>query len=216
MFALCGVGACACPISTRPTPTLDAVRKPGRHRVVFNAARDPVELSSIANPSVEGLRAPRRLTGTTENPIGFVRGGSLEPTRDRGQGHARRDQQVHMVGHDHPCVKFVKTAVGRSGPNGCGHDRGDAHVAQPARSGGCPVEVPILGYEPMSGTRIRLQNSVSFADRNRTAQSPRHKDRVAFVVNMRESSTVGEHLGRRKRVPHSSASNRGNSQAVSA
>jgi hypothetical protein len=209
----CGVGARACPIPARPAPHSGRWHEARRHGVLFDVANDFVELGGVANPAVPGFLPPEGLTGEFQNLVGFVSGRALQPTRHRGERHLWRDQQVDMVWHDHPGVKFVKPPVCLSCRDGFGNYRCDTYIPQPARPRRVAVQPSIRADERVSGSRVRFQDRLLFADGNRSVQAPRHEYWVAFDVDVRELSSVDEHLGvgRRERLPHIS----GNSQRKS-
>ncbi len=210
MPLLCGVGARACPIPARPTPEFDAIDKAGRHRITFDVSNNLLELSGVANPAVPGFLSPEGVSCESKNLVGFVACGALQPAGDFRQRHPRRDQQMDMVRHDYPCVQFIETACRLSRFNAFGNQGGDADIAEPMRSRLVPIKSSVRGHECVTWPRIRFQDRVLFAHRNRSVQAPCQKYRMAFVVDVRELSSVDEHLrmGRRERLPHIS----GNSQ----
>jgi hypothetical protein len=209
----CGVGARACPIPARPTPTFDVIDKVGRHRILFDVSHDLVELGAVANPAVPGFLSPKRLTRESKNPVGFVSCRALQPAGDLRHRYVRRDQEMDVIRHDYPGMQFVEASNCRTGCHCVRYHGGDAHVPQPTRPGFGAVQHSVRDNECVTGPRVRFQDGFLLADRYGFMQSPRQKYLMALTVDVREFSSVDEHLrmGRRERLPHIS----GNSQRES-
>jgi len=201
---LCGVGARACPIPARPTPEFDAIDEAGGHRILLDISDDFVELSGIANPAVPGFLSPEGLSRESKNLVGFVARGALQPAGDRWKRYLGRDQEMDVVWHDNPGVQFVEPTECFACFNGLGDQRSDAYIAEPARSRCVAIKNSIRSRECMTRPRVRFQDRFLFADGNRSVETAREKDWMSFVVDVRELSSVEEHLrvGRRERLPH--------------
>lgn len=76
----------------------------GFHWIVFDVAVDAGELSSVADPMVEGFVLPERATGTAEKRVRFAGGDTFQAVGDAGERDCRIDEDVDVVGHDDPGV----------------------------------------------------------------------------------------------------------------
>jgi len=178
--------------------TFDETRRNG---IVFDVSNDSAEFVGISHPAIEGLVAPERLACATEDAIGLTGGGTFQPASNRGQRDVRRNQQVNVVWHDDPGVKAIKLSVQRASENRRGNKACNPCIRQPLSTSSIAIESSVLSYEsPACG-----QKYVPLGGRYRSMQPPVQKNRNSFRADMRQSSAVFEHEGRRKRLPHSAS-----------
>ena len=170
----------------RPVPKLCGLYQTGLHRVFVDVAGNLPKLVAVTHPMIPGFVFPERLTGETENFVSATGCGTLQPTRNRRQRNAGRQQQVNVIGHNHPGMQFVESALGFSCHKGIRHKTCDPGVHQPARSGGLPIQLPVAFHK-------RRQDLVARTRRHRSIESPGREDRSPFSIPMWEIASVVRH-----------------------
>jgi len=113
----------------------------------------------------------------------------FDPMRDFGKRHLRQDQQVHMIGHDHPSLRFVKPLLALAVANRFRYLPRDSRIAQPKRPTALG-ESAILCGESMSGSRM---DDVRRRDRQRSMQAPRYKQILTVRMKVRQPSSILSH-----------------------
>jgi hypothetical protein len=96
---------------------------------------------------------PEWCARSAQQPIRLPRRSAFDPMRDFGKRHLRQDQQVYMIGHDHPRLRFVKPLLTLAFTNRFRQLPRDSHIAQPQ----CPTALAqsaILGGESMTRRRV--------------------------------------------------------------
>jgi len=78
---------------------------------------------------VEGIVLPEMLAFAGEDGVGLMGGGTLDSVRYAREGDFWRNQQVHVIGHYHKCVKGKVVQGGITFPNGFYDGGGNSGIA---------------------------------------------------------------------------------------
>jgi len=199
-LALCEAGAFACPLACAgPMPIVSTFHEARGYGIVFDVANDSAELAGIANPAIEGFVAPERVAGQTDNPVGLASGRTLEPASNRGQRNLRCNQQVNVVGHDDPGMKCVEVPVRFASFDRRRHYSSDPCVGKPLDALPVSIQGSVFRQEGFAWCQERIFGTCGYTP----MQPPGQEDWNSFGMDTRQSSSVFEHEGRRKRLPHS-------------
>ena len=187
----CGTGASACPC-TGKTEELGSGDQAGGHGVVFDVVFGFGKFRSVADPTVPGLVFPEWLARAMQNLISFASGRAFEPASYFGERHHRRQQQVDMIGHQHPGVKVIESSLRCAIHKLVCHHLRYSLVCQPFWSRLLSIQLPIFNDKRMARCRIRLQQIFSFALRYRTPQSPVQEYGDSLCMQVRQVSSIVE------------------------
>jgi hypothetical protein len=91
----------------RPTILFRTSHKTCGYGVPLDVRPDPLKLSVISNPMIEGFLLPKGQPGSAQQPVCFARREALYRMHDLRQFHAGRNQQVHMIGHHYPGMQPI-------------------------------------------------------------------------------------------------------------
>jgi len=136
------------------------------------------------------FRLPKRLAGAAQNPVGASGRRSFQPLHENAYWHARQDQQMHMVWHNHPSLQFIKASLHRSHQNGFCHQICEASMFEPPRPVAGSVENAILSHE---GAAVAGICNTILSGRQRTPQTPSEKQVCILGMKMRQSPAVFRH-----------------------
>ena len=178
------------PSCTGPGPVFRRAHQTGINRVRFNVRYGSVELIRVAKIVVPGLVLPERLTGSTQYPIRVPRGRSFQPSHQHRHGNPRKNQQMHVVRHDHPGTQFVKVSLGLPGHNSAGNQISDTSVREPALPSALPIQSTVLSHEGLSGSCLR---SGSGPGRQRSPQAPGQEEVSMMGMIVGQPSAVFGH-----------------------
>ena len=182
-------------------PVFTRIDEAGGHRIVLDVSLNPVELAGVPNQTIERFVAPEGFTGQTEKLVRGASGGTFKPAGESGKRLQRRDQHMNVVGHKNPGVKFIELPLVRPIQYGFGNDSRNAGVRKPVRA----LAVAIESLISFSESTARGQQQLAMANSQTPVQPPVEENRNAFSMDVRKSSSVFKHEGRRKRLPHTSA-----------
>lgn len=146
---------------TGPIPVFGFGHEFGAHGIPFDVVADALEFTGISDPVVEGLILPKMFTRAAQGGVGVPRGHSFHDRGDFRKGHARLQQDVNVVGHDHKGVQFVTAKLGAA-QDGVFGVISNFGVGQPSRAEGSRVQSCVEQLESFArrvlvfrGTAIR-------------------------------------------------------------
>ena len=175
---------------TRPRPFLGSLHQPSTHRISLDVSHDVLKLPIIAHPVVVGFILPKRLPGGAKNAVSLPGARALYGSGYFAQWLVRTQENVHVVRHHYPSGKVTQLPLLVGCEQSVDHSDGNAWVRQPHRTRKRPVQFLVEQCEtPAFGGRKVLRTHVTFA-RNGAVESPCQKDRNAFGLPVRQSTTI--------------------------
>jgi len=187
--------------SAAPTPLFRTGAKTGRNRIVPYIPRNPSALVVVPNPVVKRLRLPKAAFLQSEQAFG-AQGSKLFPALDDSAQQLIwhwPDQHVNMVGHHHPLVKLIPTAVEKA--QRIRHHLRNLRPAQMASTlasvqialdfskqlaiGGFPSKVIICRELANRRGALPLESQQHFAWQ-RIGQTKRHEVACTFAFDVRQ------------------------------
>lgn len=103
------------------------------------------------NPRKQGFE---RLPRSAQDLIGATGRRSFQPSHQHSHRDFGQNPQMHVVGHHHPCTKFVELPLALPDHDGMSHEIGNLGVPEPQRSGEMPIQGAVLRHEDMAGRGV--------------------------------------------------------------
>ena len=85
--------------------------QPCTYRVHLDVPGNPRKFPFVPNQTVIAIVLPEWISGQAQNPIALPRGKPLERLHQLRNRHARFDQDVNVVRHDHKTVKMIMLRI---------------------------------------------------------------------------------------------------------
>jgi len=159
-----------------------------------------MKLMNIANPVIPGFLLPKTMPGATQYPVRISGGRTLKPPSKTGDRHSGRNQQMHVVGHDDPGVKFIEFYFFFTHKNLPGNEPSNPGIHQPARAAQTPIEFPVSLHKSAPSRRLRNQDFLPRVHRQRSVQPPCKENRNSIGLPVRQFPSVFKHLVNRSRT----------------
>ena len=102
-----------------------------------------------------------------------------------------RDQQMNMIGHDHPSVQLILPDL-NAVVNGVQDHLGDCGLPEKHRAGASLIEQPVHRHESLAGSQVRGRKCA--IGREAAVQSQGNEQRLADRVQMRKSAFIRDHI----------------------
>ena len=157
--------------STGIRPSFRLIHQTCAYRIPLNVRLHLFQLLWISDPVVKRLVLPEWFSGALKNRVGLTCGPPFNCPGDLGQIDSGRDQDVHVVGHNHESVQLMLAAGAfpETVQNASSHFR----LTQPSGAAGSSIQQPIL-------LNKCAPISAAFGESGkRTRQAPRDKDGCA-------------------------------------
>jgi hypothetical protein len=135
---------------TGPTPIFGLGDEIGGDGIPFDVMANAFELGGVSDPMVEGLILPEGLAHAVQGGVGVARRNSFHDAGDFGEGQARFQQSVNVVGHDHKSVQFIAAKLGAA-QDGAFGVISDFGVGKPARSESSAIQSSVETLESFAG-----------------------------------------------------------------
>ena len=189
-----GAGAFACRPCAGPRPIFGRLHKTGSHGIELDISNDPMQFDVVSNPVIERFVLPERISSAAQNLVGQPRRRAFQPPSNRGQRNFRFQQQVHMIGHDHPGLQCVKAPFSLAVPEGISDRFRNTRIFQPKGPESGLIDEPINSDESfpriLAGGGACPTSNISW---KRTGQTPSHKQQDSgrwLWLPVRQFSTI--------------------------
>src|SRR5713226_3450266 len=96
------------PAGAGPRPVLGMLHQAGGNGIVLDIGQDARELRGVANPMVERLILPERLSNAAQNQVACSRCCTLDRLRDYGERGSRFQEHVDVIGHHYERMQGTK------------------------------------------------------------------------------------------------------------
>ncbi len=179
------VGPCA--RSARPRPCLRTLGQPCLHRVPLDITDDPLQLPSVPHPVVKRLVLPKRLSSASQDQVRLAGAESLDGLGDPPQLRLGKQDQMHMVGHEHPCPKLAEPQLLLREVQSADHCGRHSRVSQPKRPGTGGVQLPVQANKlPAGGSHAVREDR----EGKRAVQAPCQEQGCALGLPMGELAPI--------------------------
>ena len=186
------------PTSAGPWPTLCGAREPSRHRIPLDIGYRAAYLTRTTQVMIVGFVLPEPLPRSAQDAVGASSRRSFQPSHQNRDGDLRQNQQVPMIRHYHPGIKFIEVPLAFSDQNCIRHHTGDSRIPQPQRTRSALIQNAILSHECMAGGGVH--DAIRWG-REGSPQTPGQEQIPIVRMEMWQSSAILRHLEGRQAKP---------------
>ena len=139
---------------------------------------------------IERFILPERKARPVEDPVGGSCRRPFQPAHYLRNGNLRSDEDMDMVGHNHPGREFVKVPFALTNQDGFRNEIGNRGILQPDRPGCTSCQHPVRCHEGLTGGEIYRAGVFSG---KRPPQPPGNKYPGIFRLKVRQSPPIFRH-----------------------
>jgi hypothetical protein len=170
------VGACA-----RPPVILRTLNQPCFNRIVPNVPPDPAHLDVVANPVLVGFPLSERVSGEPEDFISLACSSALQPAKQKGRSSLRQQQDVNVIGHQHPRPKLIVPKIDAAQQRS-NYELGNRFQIQIQRTLPGRVEIPVNPDESLASGKLPRRRVSPL--RQTAVQIPGSENPLSFRIPM--------------------------------
>ena len=166
----------------------------GRDRVALDVARNPLELSFVAYPTIVGFSLPELLPNPSQKLVRLPGRKPFDRLLQLAGRHLRRQQEMHMVGHHHPRVQAIVPRFALAKLERIGDKLRDLAPAMPGRAVAGSVQESVYGGKRFSTVQSLRPNLAVV--RQRAVEPPGQEKRRSPGLPVRKAPAIEVHPGK--------------------